>query len=57
MDDVDCNERNTRLEECQFGGWDNENCGHYEDASAICEGKVTMQKIMILLCSSVELLF
>ncbi|CAI8015959.1 Scavenger receptor cysteine-rich type 1 protein M130 [Geodia barretti] len=37
MDEVYCNERNTRLEECQFGGWGGHNCRHREDASAICE--------------------
>ena len=44
MDEVYCNERNTRLEECRFGGWGSHDCGHNEDASAICEGKVTLQK-------------
>ncbi|CAI8015961.1 Scavenger receptor cysteine-rich type 1 protein M130 [Geodia barretti] len=37
MDEVYCNERNTRLEECQFGGWGSHDCRHSEDASAICE--------------------
>jgi hypothetical protein len=37
MDDVDCNVRNTHLEQCLFQGWGNHNCGHREDSSAICE--------------------
>lgn len=36
MDDVQCTEENTRLEDCRFRGWGRHNCGHSEDASAIC---------------------
>ena len=50
MDEVYCNERNTRLEECQFGGWGSHDCRHSEDASAICEGKVTLQKNALFQC-------
>ena len=57
MDDVDCNVRNTHLEQCLFQGWGNHNCDHSEDSSAICEGKATMQKndIALFQCRTIIL--
>ena len=36
MDDVSCTGEEARLDACQFAGWGDENCRHYEDASVLC---------------------
>ena len=36
MDDVQCRGVESFLTECGHNGWGIENCGHNEDASAIC---------------------
>ncbi|OWF49695.1 Deleted in malignant brain tumors 1 protein [Mizuhopecten yessoensis] len=37
MDSVNCKGNETRLIDCNFGGWQNENCGHSEDVGVKCE--------------------
>ena len=37
MDEIDCSESDTELQECRFRGWGSHNCFHHEDASVICE--------------------
>jgi hypothetical protein len=36
MDDVNCSGSENRLQDCGHAGWGKENCGHTEDASAVC---------------------
>uniref|UniRef100_H0XKW6 Soluble scavenger receptor cysteine-rich domain-containing protein SSC5D n=1 Tax=Otolemur garnettii TaxID=30611 RepID=H0XKW6_OTOGA len=38
LDDVECAGTEARLWQCLHSGWLNHNCGHHEDASAICSG-------------------
>ncbi|XP_049432536.1 deleted in malignant brain tumors 1 protein-like [Epinephelus fuscoguttatus] len=39
LDDLQCSGSESSLRDCPHGGFGNHNCGHYEDASVICEGK------------------
>lgn len=36
MDDVNCMGSETRIEDCNHGGWGSHNCGHEEDISISC---------------------
>ncbi len=36
MDDVSCGGGERALSECRHRGWGSHNCGHHEDASAVC---------------------
>ncbi|XP_066477544.1 deleted in malignant brain tumors 1 protein-like [Tiliqua scincoides] len=36
MDDVSCTGHESRLDQCPHGGWNNNNCGHDEDAGVVC---------------------
>lgn len=38
LDDVECMGTEARLWQCLHNGWFAHNCGHHEDASAICSG-------------------
>ncbi|XP_049895985.1 deleted in malignant brain tumors 1 protein-like, partial [Epinephelus moara] len=37
LDDLQCSGSESSLRDCPHGGLGNHNCGHYEDASVICE--------------------
>ena len=37
MDNLECTGHENSLSECEFNGWGEEDCGHHEDASVICE--------------------
>lgn len=38
LDDVECMGTEDKLWQCLHNGWFAHNCGHHEDASAICSG-------------------
>lgn len=38
LDNVQCTGLESSLDECQFNGWGEHNCRHYEDAGVVCEG-------------------
>ena len=40
LDDVRCSGSESSIVNCQHRGWGVENCGHSEDASVICSGKL-----------------
>ncbi|XP_060075932.1 neurotrypsin-like [Ylistrum balloti] len=46
MDDVSCDQEERRLVDCNFPGWEIENCSHYEDVGIECnyveEGKLRL---------------
>ncbi|XP_031570637.1 uncharacterized protein LOC116304951 isoform X2 [Actinia tenebrosa] len=37
MDDIHCSGSESSLFQCQHRGWGSHNCGHYKDASVVCE--------------------
>ncbi|KAM4852509.1 LOW QUALITY PROTEIN: scavenger receptor cysteine-rich domain-containing protein DMBT1 [Thomomys bottae] len=39
LDDVRCTGNEARVWQCTHNGWFSHNCGHHEDASAICSGE------------------
>ncbi|XP_053063097.1 putative DMBT1-like protein [Acinonyx jubatus] len=39
LDDMQCMGNEARLWQCTHNGWFSHNCGHHEDASAICSGE------------------
>ena len=43
LDDVQCVGDETSISQCNHGGWGVHNCGHHEDAGAVCQpaGMVT----------------
>ena len=43
LDNVECLGNEISLERCRHNGWRNHNCGHDEDASVICSGKVKVK--------------
>ena len=42
MDDLNCRGDEQYLDKCRFPGWNNENCGHGEDAGVSCQCKLTI---------------
>ena len=38
LDDVECEGYERSIVNCMHYGWGNHNCGHSEDASAVCSG-------------------
>ena len=40
LDDVACTGLESSLDLCPSNGWGDHNCGHYEDAGAVCEGEL-----------------
>ena len=42
MDNVNCDGTESKLKDCEFNGWGDENCSHSEDASVSCEAQVTV---------------
>ena len=38
MDEVEWRGTKQDLTQCNFNGWRNHNCSHYEDTEAVCEG-------------------
>ena len=47
LDDVGCQGYESSIEDCSHGGWNVHNCGHSEDASAICSSEYEYQLIFI----------
>ncbi|XP_008569342.1 PREDICTED: putative DMBT1-like protein [Galeopterus variegatus] len=39
LDDVQCRGSEAKVWQCMHNGWFSHNCGHHEDASAICSGE------------------
>jgi len=39
MDQVSCQGTEQFLSDCNFDGWGDHNCHHFEDAGVICSGK------------------
>ena len=37
MDNVNCTGKEASLDDCKFDGWGVSNCGHYKDASVLCQ--------------------
>uniref|UniRef100_A0A672HCY3 SRCR domain-containing protein n=1 Tax=Salarias fasciatus TaxID=181472 RepID=A0A672HCY3_SALFA len=42
LDDVSCSGHELSIADCRHSGFGVHNCGHYEDASVVCEGKVRL---------------
>uniref|UniRef100_A0A8C5KJF2 Scavenger receptor cysteine rich family, 4 domains n=1 Tax=Jaculus jaculus TaxID=51337 RepID=A0A8C5KJF2_JACJA len=42
LDNVGCTGTETRLSDCFHLGWGQHNCGHHEDAGALCEGEAEL---------------
>ena len=40
LDDVDCTGLESSLDLCPNSGWGDNYCRHYQDAGAVCEGKL-----------------
>lgn len=38
MDNVQCTGSESQLSSCDFNGWGQHNCAHYEDAGVVCSG-------------------
>jgi len=36
MDSVQCTGTETRLSQCSFGGWGEEDCSHSQDVGVVC---------------------
>ncbi|XP_072566342.1 antigen WC1.1-like isoform X2 [Paramormyrops kingsleyae] len=43
MEDVACKGSESTLKDCGHNGWGRNDCGHHQDAGAICSGKFEMQ--------------
>jgi len=55
LDDVSCLGSETKLVYCGHNGFGIHNCGHYEDAGLICEGKQIGKVFSESFCSVSEL--
>lgn len=47
LDNVQCTAEDTRLGDCSHRGFNNHDCGHFEDAGVICQGMLTENYTMI----------
>ena len=36
LDNVECDGNEHGVSSCDSNGWEDQNCGHYEDASVVC---------------------
>jgi len=43
MDNLDCDGGEESLDQCNFGGWGEHNCGHTEDVGVVCQAFVEME--------------
>nr|XP_033472885.1 deleted in malignant brain tumors 1 protein-like isoform X3 [Epinephelus lanceolatus] len=55
LDDLRCSGSESSLRDCPHGGLGNHNCGHFEDASVICEDHQPLLQASQLICSPYQL--
>ena len=50
LDDVHCLGNEAALFYCMHNGVGVHNCGHYEDASVVCQGTVNLENFVVEIC-------
>lgn len=54
MDNVNCMGSETRIEDCNHGGWGSHNCGHGEDLSISCIPRNELLRFIFWKCELKE---